>query len=372
MRRVLHLRSSLGLYGADRALLDLCEGLAGRVEPMVGSIVPAGAEDILGAEATRRGTPAIRIDSRGRADPAAVLALADRLSELQIALVHAHDYKSLALGLLAAHRARVPVVATYHGDTAATPALRAYEALARVLGNATRGVAAVSAPLARRLRTWIHAAPVIQIPNGIRVPSSLSADERAAARAAFGISPGASVLAVVGRLSKEKGHRVLLDALRRVETRTVLLVAGEGPLEAELRQSALGLDIRWLGFLRDIRPVYAAADAVVMPSLTEGLPLVALEAMALGRPLVASEVGELPTLLADGAGVLVRPGSDAALARGLEGVLLDAEHRERLALRARARVESAYTLERMAERYARELYETALRSSGEWALAGAG
>jgi glycosyltransferase involved in cell wall biosynthesis len=99
-----------------------------------------------------------------------------------------------------------------------------------------------------------------------------------------------------------------------------------------------------------------------MPSVTEGLPLVALEAMALGRPLVATEVGELPTLLAGGAGVLVPPGNAAALARGIEGVLLDGAHRERIAHRARARVESAYTLERTAERYARELYEPAQRA----------
>jgi glycosyltransferase involved in cell wall biosynthesis len=381
MIRVLHLRSSPGLYGADRALLELCEALVGRFDPVVGSIVPEGEEDLLGAEARRRKLAHLGIPNRGRIDPGAVFALSNRLSTQGISLVHAHDYKSLSLGLLAARRTKIPVVATYHGDTAATAALRAYEALARVLGNATQGVAAVSAPLARKLRGWIRKAPVLHIPNGIRVPPKLADEERVRERAALGISPRAQVLAIVGRLSTEKGHRSLIAAVRRMSIRPVVLVAGGGPLEAELRDLCRGLDFRWLGFLHDTRPVYAAADAVVIPSVTEGLPLVALETMALGRPLIAHAVGELPTLLSEGAGFLVQPGNEAALAHGIEGVLLDTRQQRRIVLRARARVEGAYTLEKMAERYARELYELALRKSRipgasahgrEWSSARAG
>jgi glycosyltransferase involved in cell wall biosynthesis len=363
MIRVLHLRSSCGLYGADRALLDLCEGLGARMHPIVGSIVTAGREDVLGTEAVRRGLRTTRIDSRGRADLASVAALAERIRSLQIELLHAHDYKSLSLALLAAHRVHVPVVATFHGDTAATPALRVYEALARVLGNATRGVAAVSAPLCRTLRGWIRTAPVWHIPNGIRAPSPCSADERDAARRLFDLPPDAEVLAIVGRLSVEKGHLVLLDALRRLPERPVLLVAGEGGMEAALRARAAGLEVRWLGFRADTRPVYAAADAVVLPSLTEGLPLVALEAMALGRPLVASAVGELPTLLSRDAGVLVPPGDRDQLAASLQQVLADAPKRARMAGLARERVQRHYRLESTAERYAKALYAPALERS---------
>ncbi|MGA9525397.1 MAG: glycosyltransferase family 4 protein [Myxococcaceae bacterium] len=364
MIRVLHLRSSCGLYGADRALLDLSEAHRVSLHPVVGSIVSGERDDPLGTEAMRRGLRTTRINSRGRVDLASVAALAARIRTLEIELLHAHDYKSMVLALLAGRRTRVPVVATYHGDTAATPSLRAYEALARALGNATRGVAAVSAPLARSLRSWIRTAPVMHIPNGIRAPAPCNEAERGAARRLFGIPPDAAVLAVVGRLSVEKGHAVLFDALRHLPRRPVLLVAGDGALEAELRRRAGGLDVRWLGFRHDPRPVYAAADAVVLPSLTEGLPLVALEAMAMGRPLVASAVGELPTLLSSDAGVLVPPGNSAALAGALQHLLADVPGQARMAVRARDRVQGHYRLEQTADRYTKALYAPALERAG--------
>jgi len=366
MTRILHLRSSCGLYGADRALLDLCEGLSQRdLQPIVGSIVRTGVEDLLGQEAIRRGLRTMRLDSTGRVDLAAARALVQRLESQRIGLIHAHDYKSLSLAIVATRLNGIPVVATYHGDTAATPALRAYEALARVLGNATRGVTAVSAPLAKKLGRWIHTAPIHHIPNGIRAGAPCSESERTAARSTFGIPSDAQVIASVGRLSVEKGHAVLLEAMRRLRRPPVLLLAGEGPLQESLGERATGLDVRWLGFVAEPRPVYAAADAVVLPSLTEGLPLVALEAMALARPLVATQVGELPTLLCDGAGALCRSNDAGDLARVLQQVLDLPVHRSEMAARARRRVLEQYTLERTAERHLRELYAPVLGARNE-------
>src|SRR5207248_11231801 len=125
-----------------------------------------------------------------------------------------------------------------------------------------------------------------------------------------------------------------------------------------LRAEAAGLDARFLGFVDDPRPVLAAADVLALPSLTEGLPLVALEAMAAGRCLVASAVGELPALLAQGAGVLVPPGDSGALAEALE-TLRDcpparAECERRALLKSRD-----YDVAAMASGYA-ALYERAL------------
>src|SRR5206468_5031993 len=129
----------------------------------------------------------------------------------------------------------------------------------------------------------------------------------------------------------EKGHRILFEAARDLEA--TLLVAGDGPLRNELRAGARGLDAKFLGYLEDARDVFAAADVVALPSLTEGLPLVALEALALGRCVVASAVGELPDLLADGAGVLVPPGDSAALSEAL-AKLRNGEVRARIQARA--------------------------------------
>lgn len=359
MIRVLHLRSSCGLYGADRALLDLAGATRLPLEPVIGSVV-RGEQDELGDEAGRRGLVTWRIQSDGKADFTAANALAARIWAEDVSLVHAHDYKSLALGLVAARAKSIPVVATYHGDTSATPALIAYEALARGLANLTRGVAAVSAPLAKKLTRWVRLAKVHHIPNGIRLGAPCTDEERDAARAELGIAPEAKVVAIIGRLSVEKGHATLIDAVRRMAQRPVIMVAGEGPLRRELEVRARGLDVRWLGFVRETRKVYAAANAIAMPSLTEGLPLVGLEAMALGRPLVASAVGELPTMLRGRAGALVPPGDVDELTHALEAVLRDGSFAAELSRNALQTVRREYALDKMADRYAELLYGPAL------------
>jgi len=98
-------------------------------------------------------------------------------------------------------------------------------------------------------------------------------------------------------------------------------VAGEGPLRAALEAEADPRQVSFLGFVPDIGTVLAAADVLALPSRTEGLPMAALEAMAAGLPVVASAVGSLPELLADGAGMLVPPGDVVGNARGVSAGL---------------------------------------------------
>jgi glycosyltransferase involved in cell wall biosynthesis len=284
--------------------------------PIVGSLQRPWAMDSLGAEARRRGLRALRFESAARFDLACARAVARAGRAEGVQLLHAHDFKSLFIAVAAGAMARVPAVMTYHGDTASTWQVRGYETFARALGNLTRGVAGVSRSLEEQLERWVHLAPVAFVPNGLPLPAPVSGEERAKARDRFGVRE--LCLAVIGRLSPEKGHRILFQAARGLPA--TLLVAGDGPLRAELEQAARGVDVRFLGYLEDARDVFASADVIALPSLTEGLPLTALEALSLGRCLVASAVGGLPELLSGGAGVLVPPGDAAALARALEQV----------------------------------------------------
>ncbi|HEY6912795.1 MAG TPA: glycosyltransferase family 4 protein [Myxococcales bacterium] len=355
---VLHLRQGTALYGADRAVLALSACTSAPYQPIVGAIVRPGAAGALAEEARRRGLPALRFDSARRFDLRCARAVASAVLEQRVRLLHAHDFKALFVAVIAGRLARVPVVATFHGDTRSGGAVRIYEAVARILGNFTRGVVAVSRALERRLRRWVPAAPVSFVPNGLLPAAPVSAQEQEQARARLGVAPGRFCVAVIGRLSPEKGHRVLFQALRgRPAT---LLVAGDGPLREELTHAAAGLDARFLGYLEDARAVFAAADVIALPSITEGLPLVALEALALGRCVVASGVGELPQLLADGAGLLVPPGDPAALSEGL-ATLENGEVRARMEARALDRARS-YGAAAMAGAYA-SLYGRALAGS---------
>ena len=364
MIRLLHVRSGQGLYGAERSLLTLASATRPPLQPAVASLVRPGREDVLGAEARRLGLETLRIDAPGRLS---VRALAPLVRASRGALLHAHDYKSLLLGLAAGARSGSPVVATFHGDTGHSALVRRYEALARLGARAAAGVAATSEPLAARLRAAAPRTPVHVIPNGITPGPLPSADERGAARAALEVPPGARVVAFVGRLSPEKGPEILLRAARG--TGSLLLFAGEGPLLPALEAEARGA-ARFLGFVGDVRQVFAAADVLALPSRTEGLPMVVLEAMAAGVPVAASAVGSLPEVLGEGAGLLVPPGDVDALRAALHA-LERPEVSTAVSAAARARVESRYSAEAMAASYLRLLYQPALERTGGRAAPGA-
>ncbi|WP_224360317.1 glycosyltransferase family 4 protein [Hyalangium versicolor] len=356
---VLHVRSSGGLYGAERSLLALAAHTPPPYAPLLLSLVAPGRPDALVPEARKLGLKALRIPARSGFDAEAIQALASEARRLSARLFHAHDFKALALALPAARWAGLPVVATFHGDTGENLLVQAYEASARLLANAAQGVATVSRDLEARVRRWAPLAHVVHLPNGLALPPPLTAAEAREARRTLHLSETEPVLAVLGRLSPEKGHAVLFEALRRLPRPPLLLIAGEGPERARLEVLARGLPVRWLGFTAS-RPVYAASDAVVMPSLTEGMPMVALEAMASGRRVVASTVGELPYLLAQGRGELVPPSHPHLLSLALARVLRSVANSGRDFRDARAHVEGRYTPEAVGRRYADELYTPAV------------
>ncbi|NBD08895.1 glycosyltransferase family 4 protein [Corallococcus silvisoli] len=362
---LLHVRSTCGLYGAERALLSLAASTPDPWRAQVCSLVAPGRVDVLSGAAREEGLDTLTLEVPGRFSAMAVATLASEVRRRGVGLLHAHDYKSLTLAAAASALVGVPLVATYHGDTGATPALIAYEGLARVLGNCTRAVAAVSRELTARLRRYVRRSPVVHIPNALPLADVCTEAERVRAREELELAPDASVIALVGRLSMEKGPQVLLEAMRRLARTTgarvpTLLLVGDGPLRASLEAQARGLPVRFLGFRSEVRSVYAAADAVVMPSLREGMPLVALEAMAVGRPLIASAVGELPHVLGTGRGLVVPPGDAGTLASALAGLLAAPGWRARMARAARTYGVSHHAPERMARRYIEALYLPAL------------
>lgn len=358
MIHVLHLRQGKRLYGADRAVLSLAAATADPFRALVGGLSPPGEPCELVDAARGAGVESMRFDTASRFDLQCARAVARVVRQKDVRLLHAHDFKTLLVALIAGLLSRVPVVATYHGETRSTLAVRGYELFARVLGNFASSVAAVSRSLERTLSRWVLTTRVSFVPNGLSPPRSISAEERIAARASLGVDGFALVIAVIGRLSEEKGVAVLLQAIRQLGPRApLLLVAGDGPLREELEASAHDLPVRWLGYLPDPRAAFAAADALVIPSLTEGLPLVALEAALLQRPLVATAVGELPNVLRDGAGLLVPPGDAPALAEAIDR-LRDPALRRSIADAALLRSRD-YAVEAMAASYA-VLYRDAL------------
>lgn len=303
---------------------------------------------------------------RGIASPLAVPRLARAIGDFAPALVHSHMFHANLLARAARLvRPGTRLVNSSHVDERGVGAQHlAYRATSRLCDR----FHCVSRGALERLARSRAAPPgrLVYIPNGIPEPVA-APDARARVRAELELGAG-FVFLFAGRLHPAKHPENLLDAFGRVvadDPAARLLIAGEGPLEAELRARIARLQlagpVRLLGARADVPDLLRAADALVIPSRSEALPLVLLEAGLAGLPVVATRVGDVPGLIDDGnSGLLCPPLDSAALAaRMLELRRMEAPRRAALAEALRARVRAGYALEAVVDRW-EQLYEELL------------
>lgn len=288
-------------------------------------------------------------------------------------LLHSHKFGSNAWGALLSRTARVPLVVHEHNFSETPTRVRRVLDRHWIASRAGR-VLCVSDSVADVERACGVPERLIEVvPNGVRLDAAWP---RGAARAELGIDARSFTVGIVGRLRPEKAHDVLLEAVASVARAgrdLRLCVVGDGPCRAELQLQAarLGIDgrVTWAGERRDAATLAAAFDVSVISSHWEGMPLAALEGMAAGVPLVATSVGGLTTLLADGAGLLVPPADPAALAAALDRLITDADRRARLGAAGRTRVAEHYSFDGMVRRvqqvYAAVLAERSPRSAAD-------
>jgi glycosyltransferase involved in cell wall biosynthesis len=209
---------------------------------------------------------------------------------------------------------------------------------------------------------------VVYVPNAY-IPAP-QAETHGDVRAELGVPPGQLLVGAVSVFRTVKRIDVLIDAFallaaRRSDVR--LVIGGYGPLAEELHAQSkrLGVDdrIHWLGLRSDPEAVQRALDVSVISSDSEGMPLAAFECMAVGTPLVATDVGALRDVFEDGVSALLVPRRDpGALAGALEALLADPGRRRAMAVAASARLDE-YSLDRTAQRVA-DLYEELLVRPG--------
>jgi glycosyltransferase involved in cell wall biosynthesis len=359
--KVMQLIPTTKAGGLERMATSLSRALARRVDRVV--VCSAGGapfEALLRAE-ERIGFVVV---PRPRPRPVPLtrcaLAVARVLRAESLDVVHAHNPAAAAAAVVArrlAARPGVAVLTTYHGVTPARLG-RATNVLAR----GSDRVVAVGAALARELQEAGLGASQC-VPNGITVAATRSPRE---VRREFGLED-AELIVSVGRLRPEKNQRLLVEAMAQLAPRRPgarALLVGAGQLEGELRRRVdeLGLTevVRFAGHRDDAVSITAAADVFALPSEWEGMPLALLEAMALGRPIVATAVRGVTDVVSDGdTGLLIPRGDAAALAGALERVLGDDHLRARLAANAAALAAHTHTEDRMVGRYV-ELYREAL------------
>lgn len=297
---------------------------------------------------------------------AAIEALRVILRRGSYDVVHAHGLRASIDAAMAARHVRVPVLSTVHNlvqpEVAGrlnAPLYRRSEALAVRLTGRTF---AVSEEIAARLRRAArrHADKIEVLHLGVGDPPPVH-KTRAEVRADLGVGANRPLVVAVARLAPQKALHVLIDAAARSRRDPLVVVVGEGPLGDDLRGRARAVAperVRFLGWRDDVADLVAAADAFCLSSVWEGVPLAAQEAILLGTPVVATDVGGMRELVVDGeSGRLVPRGSATALATALDEVLADPELAGGLASAARDRLTAEFSTSAMLARL-RAAYST--------------
>jgi glycosyltransferase involved in cell wall biosynthesis len=342
--RVVYLAHTFEVGGAEDVVLNLVRHLPERFEPIVCCIHDPGP---IGHEIRAAGIPVTALGlNPGLRRPWDVARIRRFLRETRPRIVHTFLLPASLYGRLAALLARVPIL--IGSEMNIYERKRPRHALAeRLLMSGTDCVVAAAQSVRDFYIRQVHADPakVDVIYNAVDFAHLQPTADRDQTRRSLGIPADAAAVAVVGRLTEQKGHRYLLDALAHTPSldRVHLLVAGDGDLRAALPDcaAALGLSSRvhFAGIRRDVGNLLHAVDLFVLPSLWEGLPLALVLAMAAGLPVVATRVGGVAEIVEDGrTGLLVPPADAAALGRAVARLIADPARARALGDAARVEV----------------------------------
>jgi glycosyltransferase involved in cell wall biosynthesis len=314
--------------------------------------------EVIRDAAKRHGCPLWEIGESGALDPRTLRSLLQLCGKLNVAVWHAHDYKSNVLGLLLRRFWPMKLVTTVHGWTRETARTRLYYHVDNLCLKRYDEVMAVSPLLVEHCKEQgVKPERLTYVPNGIEPADYARKRDARAARQSLGVDPRAFVIGVVGRLSAEKGvDRAVhtLAALRPRYPHVQLHLIGDGTergkIESLGRELGVAGAVRFWGWQADAKPYYEMMDALLLPSYTEGLPNVVLEAMAMGVPVAATSVGGVPELLDEGRCGVVLSQDQTTWADGVAPLIVSADRRAEYARRSRERIAEHYAFDKRMER----------------------
>jgi glycosyltransferase involved in cell wall biosynthesis len=372
---VAHVIHSLGAGGAEAVLGELA-----RAAPSAGMrpIIVGLSDARLGTGVDRRGVSQLRehgatvYEMHGaRYSPGQAVTLARLLRDERVDIVHTHLKHADVVGGVAARLARLPSVSTLH--VIDVPASWADRLRVEAAVLARRRLSSAVIALSSEQRRWYCQyagadAPITVLPNGVAEPNVTQ--DRASTRDQLGVPADAVFALSVSLMRPEKGHADLLEAIRELpdDLPLVLAMAGDGPLLESVRATVdsdpdLRKRARILGYRRDVANLLAACDFVVQPSLEDALPTALISALAAGRPIVGTNVGGIPDIVAPGCGFLVDAGHPSALSDGIARMArlihTDASALEAMRRVARERYESYFSADVWVQNL-RSVYEEAL------------
>jgi glycosyltransferase involved in cell wall biosynthesis len=351
MTRVLHVIAEMGVGGAEAVVVELTG--RGRTVGWESAVASAGGARVAVVE--RAGTRHVSMPLVGR-NPLAFLQAVRRLrqtiSTWRPDVVIAHNVLATLVtsAALKLSPGNTPLISIFHGVKD-----QHYRTAARIFRSCSDYVVAVSGPVrARLVDAGLDGEIIRVIRNAVSAPVL---EPRETARLQLGLDPAVPVALCLARLVPQKRHDVLLRAWKLLPGQAVLLLAGDGEERESLQGLAknLGLDgsVRFLGNRADVGLLLSAADASVLASDWEGLPMALLESMAAGVPVVSTSVDGVREVVRPSEGILVPRRDSARLAQALAEILFNPEKRTRFGKAAQVGVEERFNPETMAGQYAR-------------------
>ena len=357
--RILQLISSSGFFGAENMILSLMKGLSSLQchVALASLLTPAKGCGELACHARQLSFQSFEIPCGGKLDRRSISELRRIATRGNYDIIHSHGSKADLYSRLAIDGTRHVRIATVHNWPTKTLKMRAYALLDKFALRSFTRVVAVSDAVAQALvRSGVPLHKITQIDNGIDPAAFRNGTDRVRAELNLQNVP---VIGYVGRLAPEKGLDVLLNSIPGIMKYCPdvhVILVGDGPLRNQLMELAqtLGIDsrVKFLGLRRDMADLYHAMDIFVLPSRDEGFPMTILEALAAGKAVVASSVGQIPHVIHDHeTGLLVQPGSRQQLTDAIVELFRSPQVKDRLSLQGQHLVDQEFTAEVMAKKY---------------------
>jgi glycosyltransferase involved in cell wall biosynthesis len=346
---ILHIREA-SIFGSPERLIigQVRHARAFRYLPV--TFRKGGRENPFAAELKSLNLPCREVSERFTGDLTTIGRLAALIKDEHPALIVTHEYKSNFYGRRAARRAGVPHLIHFHGVTSEDRRVHLYNRIDLAVMRRVQGIITVSEQTRQRLiDAGVDGSKIRVVINAVA--------EQAFERAPFespSFDDNAPLLVAAGRLSYEKGFDILIEGLATLLEgghAANLLIYGDGPEKENLARLIASLElsgrVKLMGFIRDVRPPFGAMQILVVPSRSEGFPLVLLEAWAQGAPVVAHPVGGLPDLVVDNVnGLLARAATPEALAEALSKALAMPDFKSRCGAAGQALTRDKFNFER--------------------------
>ncbi len=361
---VMHLIAAMNMGGAEKIVLNLAGRSSrgeSRYEHRVTSFVRifdgAGSEFL--REIDELNTLTDRLPIYKGWDLSDIGRFRRILEKHQVSIVHTHGYKADIVGVRAARRLGLKVIATAHGFSAGADKLNRNEKIGRWFLKRVDRVIAVSENVETTLtESGVEKSKIVLLPNAIDFGAFAHPPTRDF-RAEWKVGRETLIVGTAGRLSAEKAQANLIRAVAQLpenlKQRVMLVIAGEGPERETILKAAaecsIAEQVKLVGFVRDVHSFYRALDLFCLPSLTEGHPLTLMEAAACEIPVVASRVGAIGQLVNDGVDGYTPPACDVnQLTQAIAKVLNSGDHGKAMATKLKQKLAQTYDIGHWADK----------------------